>query len=358
MYQRLLTFDTGPDIGYTEQVLKPELATEWEVSDDSLTYTFKLREGVVWQNVAPVNGRPFVAADVKATFEAIMAEGHQANLLSRVTSIETPDDLTVVLNLSAPYAPLLNNMASHFMWILPQEAFQPGYDRVSTVIGTGPFMLSEREIDVVTRYVRNPDYWDIGADGEPLPYLDSYDSVVINDTQQVIAQFKAGEIDILTNGIPADLRDQLVADTPDAQHNEWIDAGMGQIGVNMARPPFDDLRVRKAVSMAIDREGQGSTIWIGGTIPSNVAPALSEFALPEEERFELLPYDPEGAKALLVGSRLSRRSPGHPDRHRRLRGALRPGDRVHRRGPQRGRVQHHAGAARLLDVLRQPLARR
>ena len=192
------------------------------------------------------------------------------------------------------------------MWILPQEAFQPGYDRVSTVIGTGPFMLSEREIDVVTRYVRNPDYWDIGADGEPLPYLDSYDSVVINDTQQVIAQFKAGEIDILTNGIPADLRDQLVADTPDAQHNEWIDAGMGQIGVNMARPPFDDLRVRKAVSMAIDREGQGSTIWIGGTIPSNVAPALSEFALPEEERFELLPYDPEGAKALLAEA-------GYPD---------------------------------------------
>jgi peptide/nickel transport system substrate-binding protein len=306
VYQRLLTFDTGPDIGYTEQVLKPELATEWEVSDDSLTYTFTLREGVVWQNVPPVNGRPFVAADVKATFEAIMAEGHQANLLSRVTSIETPDDLTVVLKLSAPYAPLLSNMASHFMWILPQEAFQPGYDRASTVIGTGPFMLADREIDVVTRFVRNPDYWDMGADGEPLPYLDSYDQVVINDTQQVIAQFKAGEIDILTNGIPADLRDQLVADTPDAQHNEWIDAGMGQLGVNAARPPFDDLRVRKAVSMAIDREGQGSTIWIGGTIPSNVSPALAEFALPEEERYELLPYDPEGAKALLAEA-------GYPD---------------------------------------------
>ena len=306
VYQRLLTFDTGPDIGYTEQVLKPELATEWEVSDDSLTYTFKLREGVVWHERGTGERSPVRRRRREGDVRGDPGRGPSGEPAVAGQSIETPDDLTVVLNLSAPYAPLLNNMASHFMWILPQEAFQPGYDRVSTVIGTGPFMLSEREIDVVTRYVRNPDYWDIGADGEPLPYLDSYDSVVINDTQQVIAQFKAGEIDILTNGIPADLRDQLVADTPDAQHNEWIDAGMGQIGVNMARPPFDDLRVRKAVSMAIDREGQGSTIWIGGTIPSNVAPALSEFALPEDERFELLPYDPEGAKALLAEA-------GYPD---------------------------------------------
>jgi peptide/nickel transport system substrate-binding protein len=306
VYQRLLTFDTGPDIGYTQQVLKPELATEWSISDDNLTYTFKLREGVVWQDVAPVNGRPFVAADVKATFEAILREGHQANLLSRVTSIETPDDLTVVLTLSDPYAPLLNNMASHFMWILPQEAFAEGYDRASTVIGTGPFQMSERTIDVATRFVRNPNYWDVGEDGQPLPYLDSFEQVVINDTQQVIAQFKAGEIDILTNGIPPDLRQQLIADTPDAEHNEWIDAGMGQIGVNMARPPFDDLRVRQAVSMAIDREGQGSTIWDGGTIPSNVAPALADFALPEEERRELLTYDPERARELLTEA-------GYPD---------------------------------------------
>ncbi|MEM7326378.1 MAG: ABC transporter substrate-binding protein [Actinomycetota bacterium] len=300
VYQRLLGFETGPDIGYTQNVLKPELATDWEISEDNLTYTFTLRDGVTWHDVPPVNGRPFTSADVKATFEAVLAEGHQANLLERVTSIDTPDDLTVVLNLSDPFAPLLNNMASHFMWILPAEAFEEGYDRASTVIGTGPFVLTEREVDVTTRYEANPSYWDVGFDGEPLPYLDSYEQVVINDTQQVIAAFQAGEIQVMTNGTPNELRDQLMQDFPEAFYGEWIDAGMGQIGINMEREPFNDLRVRQAISLAIDRNGMGTTIRGGGTIPSNVAPAQADFALPEEEREELLQYDPERARELLA----------------------------------------------------------
>ena len=303
---RLFTFDTGPDVGYTQQVLEPQLATGYEISDDGLTYTFNLREGVKWHDIAPVNGREFTSADVKATFEAVRAEGHQAALLENVESIETPDDHTVVLNLSAPFAPLLENMASHFLWILPQEAFQEGYDRTTTVIGTGPFQLEEREVDVSTRYVRNPDYWEEGVDGEPLPYLDELELVVISDTQQALAAFQAGEVGVLTNSLPTALREQLKADMPEGFHGQWIDAGMGQVGVNMAREPFNDLRVRQAISMAIDREGMGQTIRGGGTIPSNVAPALQDWVLPEEERYELLPYDPERAKALLAEA-------GYPD---------------------------------------------
>lgn len=298
--QRLIAFETGPDIGYTAQVLEPELATEWEVSDDQLTYTFSLREGVRWHDVAPVSGRPFTSADVKATFEAILAEGHQAALLENVSAIETPDDLTVVLTLSQPFAPLLNNMASHFMWIQPAEAFEEGYDRASTVIGTGPFLLGEREVDVTTEYERNEDYWDVDDDGVQLPYLDGITTLVINDTQQVTAAFKAGEIDIMTNPLSPELREALMAEFPDAFYGQWIDAGMGQVGVNAGRPPFDDLRVRQAISLAIDREGMGAQIRGGGTIPTNVSPALADFALPEAERFELLPYDPERAKQLLA----------------------------------------------------------
>ena len=307
VYQRLLGFDYGPDVGYTENILVPELAESWEISDDSLTYTFKLREGVMWHDVPPVNGREFVAADVKATFEAILAEGHQANLLERVESIETPDDYTVVLNLSAPFAPLINNMASHFMWILPEEAFtDPDYDRTTTVIGTGPFMLDEREIDVSTSFVANPNYWDVGFDGEPLPYLDSFEQVVINDTTQAIANFTAGETQILTNGIPLELYEQLKSDFPEAFYGEWIDAGMGQVGVNMEREPFTDIRVRQAISLAIDREGMGESIRGGGTIPSIVAPAQAKWTLPEDERAELLQYDPERARELLAEA-------GYPD---------------------------------------------
>ncbi len=306
VYQRLFSFETGPDIGYTQAVLKPELATDWEISEDNLTYTFTLRQGVTWHDVEPVNGREFTSADVKATFDAILAEGHQSNLLERVDSIDTPDDYTVVLNLSAPFAPLLNNMASHFMWILPAEAFEEGYDRTTTVIGTGPFVLTEREVDVTTRFEANPNYWDVGFDGEPLPYLDSYEQVVINDTQQVIAAFMAGEIQVMTNGTPIELLNQLKEDFPEAFYGEWIDAGMGQVGVNMEREPFNDLRVRQAISLAIDREGMGATIRGGGTIPTNISAALADFTLPEEERKELLQYDPDRAKELLAEA-------GYPD---------------------------------------------
>ncbi len=300
VYQRLIAFDSGPDIGYTAQVLKPELATEWEISDDLLTYTFTLRDGVTWHDVPPVSGRPFTSADVKATFDNILAEGHQAALLENVTSVEAPDDTTVVLTLSEPFAPLLNNMASHFMWILPAEAFEEGYDRTNTVIGTGPFIMDEREVDVKTSYVRNPDYWDVDENGNQLPYLDAIDTLVINDTQQVIAAFKAGEIDIMTNAMSPELRDQLMGDFPDAFYGEWIDAGMGQIGINMEREPFNDLRVRQAISLAIDRDTMGETIRGGGTVPSNVAPALADYVLSEDERREYLYYDPERAKELLA----------------------------------------------------------
>jgi len=212
----------------------------------------------------------------------------------------------VVLNLSAPFAPLLNNMASHFMWILPAEAFEEGYERSTTVIGTGPYIISEREVDVSTIYVRNPDYWQSDADGVQLPYIDSIELIIIKDTQQAIAAYKAGEIDIMTNAMSPELRDQLMNDMPDGQFEEWIDAGMGQIGVNVTREGFSDLRVRQAISLAIDREGMGDTIRGGGTIPSNLSPALADYTIPLEERQEYLRYDPEAAIALLAEA-------GYPD---------------------------------------------
>ena len=297
--ETLFSFQTGPDIGATQQVIIPRLAESLDISEDGLTYTIKLREDVTWQDVEPVNGRPFTSADVKATFDLIKAEGFQSYMLERVESIDAPDDYTVVLNLSDKFAPLENYLANHHMWILPEEMTEPGFDRTQTAIGTGPFIMTSREQDVETVYERNPNYWKKADNGDELPYLDGIRIVVIKDSAAAVAQFKAGQVDIDWAGISPEEEALLKEQYPDGQYFEWLDAGMGQIGLNMADEAFQNPDVRKAVQLAIDRDGMGETIWGGGTVPGPIAPALADYALSEDERREYLYYDPEEAKRLL-----------------------------------------------------------
>ncbi|MDY7106647.1 MAG: ABC transporter substrate-binding protein [Actinomycetota bacterium] len=302
VYETLFTFDTGPEIGATQQILIPRLATGMEISDDGLTYTISLRDDVVWQNVEPTNGRPFTSDDVVATFEAIKAEGFQSYMLERVETITAPDDYTVVLELSGPFAPLENFLANHHMWILPREAFEGGYDRTQTAVGTGPFIMTEREVDVETVYEKNPDYWKTDPDNgdAQLPYLDGMRIVVIADTQAAAAAFRAGETDISWTSLSPQERELMMEQYPEAQYFSWLDAGMGQVGLNQTSEIFQDPNVRRAVSLAIDRDGMGETIRGGGTIPGPVAPALADYSLSEEERREYLYYDPEEAQQLLA----------------------------------------------------------
>ena len=298
--ETLFSFQTGPDIGATQQVIIPRLAESLDISDDGLTYTIKLREDVTWQDVAPVSGRPFTSADVKATFDLIKAEGFQSYMLERVTSIDAPDDYTVVLNLSDKFAPLENYLANHHMWILPQEMTEPGFDRTQTAIGTGPFIMTSREQDVETVYERNPNYWKKADNGDALPYLDGIRIVVIKDSSAAVAQFKAGQVDIDWAGISPEEEALLIEQYPEGQYFSWLDAGMGQIGLNMSDEAFQNPNVRKAVQLAIDRDGMGEAIWGGGTVPGPVAPALADYALPEAERREYLRYDPDEAARLMT----------------------------------------------------------
>src|SRR5699024_11074715 len=133
---KLVTYETGPDAEYTDYNIIPDLAEDWDISDDGLTYTFHLRD-TTWHDVEPVNGRELVSEDVVATMEHIMnLPGHQASLLEEVESVEATDDKTVVFTLKQPFAPFLNFMANHFMWILPKEAIDGEFDLDRAAIGT------------------------------------------------------------------------------------------------------------------------------------------------------------------------------------------------------------------------------
>jgi peptide/nickel transport system substrate-binding protein len=293
-YSRLITFETSPDIEPTQQVIEPDLAESWEATDDGLTYTFHLRDDVTWHDVPPVSGRPFVAADVVATLKAVQQRGFQRYMLTNVTGIEAPDDHTVVLTLSSPFAPLLNFMANHHMWILPQEAFDGRLDPGTTVIGTGPFVMTKRERNVETSYARNPDYHR-GA-----PHLDGVRLLVIPDGTARTAGFRAGEIDVIAAGMSPEEADALARTDPDAVWEESRGAGHQQLYVNMTREPFDDLRVRQAINHAIDRVGMGEAIYGGSMFSGPVAPLLGDWVLSQDELEGYQEYDPDRAKELLA----------------------------------------------------------
>lgn len=300
IYNKLVTYEIGPDVDYTDYNIVPDLAEDWEISEDGLEYTFHLREAY-WHDIEPVNGRQVVAQDVVATMNRIMTlPGHQASLLQEVDKVEATDDQTVVFTLKQSLTPFINFIANHFMWILPQEAVDGEIDLTTTAIGTGPFMLEEWNDNVSASFVKNPNFYEEGK-----PYLDRVEYLIIPDVGAQIAAFRTGEADAISLISPEEI-DNITNTNPDTIINEVLIPTQIQVSMNMEREPFNDLRVRKAISMAIDRQNAVDQIFGGGEVSAPVNPHLSEWTLPLEERESLQPYDPEAAKELLSEA-------GYPD---------------------------------------------
>lgn len=299
IYNKLLTYETGSDVDFTDYNIIPDLAEDWDVSEDGTVYTFYLRD-TNWHDIPPVNGRKVDSEDVIATVEKIMESGHQASLLSMVESIEAQDDKTITFTLEYPFAPFLNFMANHFIWILPKEAINGEVDLDVMGIGTGPFMIEKYETNVQTTFVRNPNFYE-----EDKPYLDRVIYQYVPDTGTSIAAFRTGKLDI-TGGLPPENVEEILKSNPDTVVEQELYQSQAQLFMNMEVEPFDDLRVRKAVSLAIDKQGLADRIFGGGEISGPVNPSLTGWALPLEEREAMQPYDPEKAKELLAEA-------GYPD---------------------------------------------
>jgi peptide/nickel transport system substrate-binding protein len=288
VYSKLLEVDPDAE-GFA---LKGDLATDWEVSEDGLTYTFQLRDDVTWQNTAPVNGRPFTADDVVATFTGLKASNAAHKwMVAPVESVTAEGDHTVVFQLSQPYAPLLQYLAHHFLVVLPREGVEGQYDMAETYIGTGPFMVAEHNPDVEWVLERNPDYF-----GDEGPYVDEIRLPIISDTAAVTAALRSGRLDIGT--VPFDVAESSFEGNEDFQ---VIEQPSNQVSfyINTTKAPFDDVRVRRAIMMAIDWQGMGESVRGRFAPTSLVRPDVSEGALTEEEIAEVRPYDPEQARELL-----------------------------------------------------------
>ncbi len=245
IYEPLVTLDA-------ELNIVPALAESWEFSDDATTLTMHLRQGVTFHD-----GSDFTAEDVVDTFERILDENTgaatRANFLS-IESMDTPDDYTVVFNLSQPDVPILAAMSSTNAAIMSSEMIATG-DPANEAIGTGPFILDEWIPEEVTTLTANPDWWGEG------PYVDGIEMRVIPDEASILAALRAGEIDFALLNDP--LVATLITEDSGIVLNRAPAIAYHVLQLNAAREPLDRLEVRQAISCAIDRQEVLDTASLG-----------------------------------------------------------------------------------------------
>ena len=262
-----------PGIGEPSKLSEvlPNLAESWEVSGDKLQITFKLRPDVKWQNIPPLNGRPFDSADIVESTNRYVnhptANNSTANFNSKnpsapILSVTAPDSRTVVYKLKEPASYIMQRLANMITGelgqIYPKEA-SSGFDPRRQQIGTGGFILERHEPSASLTYRRNPEYWNKEA-----VWVDQMDIPIINQAPAREAQLRNGSLYAI--GTPADIAAenilQIKRDTPGLSMYSYIAPNnnvsfiqrFGWQPLNGRRPPWMDERVRQAMALAIDRD--------------------------------------------------------------------------------------------------------
>ncbi len=290
--------------GTTELV--PDLAESYELSEDGLTYTFKLRKGVKFHN-----GRELEAADIKYSIERAVRpetqspgagffasiEGFEAltsGTAEELSGITTPDDYTVKITLSRPDATFLHVMAINFSFAVPREEVEKyGQDFGKNPVGTGAFRLAEWTLGQRLVFERNPDYYKEGR-----PRLDRIVFEVGQEPLVALLRLQRGEVDILGDGIPPAKFLEIMND-PEWRDNV-VEGGQlhtGYLAMNVTMKPFDNVLVRRAVNHAINKD-RIIRIINGRAVPANqpLPPAMPG----HDPNYEGYAFDPEKAKQLMA----------------------------------------------------------
>ncbi len=302
-YNSLLGFRSGPGIKYEEVTIAPELAERWEISPDARSYTFNLRKGVKWADMAPVKGRELTAADVKWTYEywsrtgpfKSLAGGQFKWMFEGLDRIDTPDPYTVVVQFKDALAPFLTYAAAENNAIVPQEIHAEDGHLKDRIVGTGPFQLDRATSQKGTRWVwtKNRDYWDQGK-----PYVDQVVWLVLPNEALENAAFQTKQIDIL-EGLPYRTAQEAIKANPQARVLQYVSPTSSGFYMSQARSgPVQDIRVRKAIGLAVDRDEILRTL-TGGYGAWGISGAIYGL-FSEAEIKALLKHDPAEARRLLA----------------------------------------------------------
>lgn len=281
---------------------RPGLAESWTISEDKKTYTFKLRPNVKWHD-----GKPFTAEDVKFSVEKIVKPYHSRGhaYFGELQDVATPDPLTVVFTLRRPVPYFMNVFQGGETPILPAHAFAGidmgtaaavrGAEVMQKPIGTGPFRFKGWQKGSHITLERNSDYWRAG-----FPCLDSVIVRMIPDGAARAIAVETGEVDLAPmSGLP-EAEVQRLSALPTLEASQAGSEALGPnlwLELNLREKPLQDLKVRQAISMALNRERIAEVIWYGQGKPARgpivSASAFFNKSLPQYE------YNPAKAGKLL-----------------------------------------------------------
>jgi peptide/nickel transport system substrate-binding protein len=314
-HSRLVKHKAGPGVAPGTFPIEGDLAESWTQPNET-TYVFKLRRGVKWQPKPPVNGRELTAEDVRYSIERFLTiPGNVlASTLRAVDRVEAPDAWTVRITLKEPFAWFLDMLAAPMnVVIVPKECVDRFGDlkKPEACVGSGPWMLDTYKPNQSLTFVRNPNYFVAG-----LPHIDRVEMTVDEDAASRMSSFIAGKYDIgYEGGVVfrtewAQIRDALRQRRPTLRTTDVITNIMSHLSMRVDQAPFNDVRVRRAISLAVDRQAiMDATSEGTGALNPPIPAGLKEWSLPIAqlgENARWYKHDPAEAKRLLAAA-------GHPN---------------------------------------------
>jgi len=281
-YNQLVRFDA-------ELNAQPELSESWEVSKDGLTWTFKLRQGVKFHD-----GQELTSADVKFTFDRLFEKSPGKSDFVAVDKVEPAGKYQVKFITKEPFAGLLAALGGFWGFIISEAGIKKHGDLNKATLGTGPFMLEDWKVEQQMTLKKHADYFKKG-----LPYVDQATLRTIPDEANIVAALRTGQIH---HAFIEDNKNwNLMKDDKGLTGYRSSRLGYDYLNINASRGPLKDVRVRQAISWAVDRAAVLRVAAAGfGRLTAPATPPMKAWQLPEEQWMRYYKPDVDKAKKLLA----------------------------------------------------------